>query len=70
MTRSGVRGGFEPAFGVDGGHAARPGRGDGLAVGVVLDVTAGEHPGDVGGGRAALGDEVAGGVDIELRVEQ
>ena len=39
-----VRGvGLEPALGVDRGHAARAGGGDGLAVGVVLDVAAGEH---------------------------
>ena len=34
---------FEPALGVDGGHAARAGGGDRLAVGVVLHVAAGEH---------------------------
>src|SRR3984957_15467906 len=33
----------QPAFGVDGGRAARPGRGYGLPVGAVHDVTAGEH---------------------------
>ena len=38
---------LEPALGVDGGHAARAGGGDRLAVGVVLDVAAGEDALDV-----------------------
>ena len=40
--------GFEPAFAVDGCHAAGAGGGDGLAVGVVLHVAAGEDAVDVG----------------------
>ena len=48
---SGVVAGLEPALGVDGGHAAGAGGGDGLAVDVVLDVAAGEDAVDVGGGR-------------------
>ena len=35
--------GLQPALGIDGGHAPRAGGGDGLPVGVVLDVAAGEH---------------------------
>src|SRR3546814_9032330 len=55
-TRTGVRRrgcgsvvlGLEPALRVQGGLAARTGGGDGLAVGVVLHVAAGEHALDVG----------------------
>src|SRR5688500_12816161 len=39
--------GFEPALGVDGGHATGAGGGDRLPVGVVLHVAAGEHARDV-----------------------
>ena len=53
-------GGFEPTFGVDRSHASRSRGGDGLAVGVVLDVAAGEHSGDVGSARARFGDEISG----------
>jgi hypothetical protein len=38
----------QPALGVDGGHAARSGGGDCLAVGVILNVAAGEDTLDVG----------------------
>ena len=51
------------ALGIERGHAAGAGAGDGLAVDVVLHVAGGEHAGDVGGGGvalvAALGDDVA-----------
>ena len=39
---------LEPALGVDGGHAAVAGRGDGLAVAVVVDVAGDEHAVDLG----------------------
>src|SRR3546814_942537 len=55
-TRTGVRRrgcgsvvlGLEPALRVQGGLAARTGGGDGLAVGVVLQVAAGEYAHHVG----------------------
>ena len=49
----------EVALGVQGGGAAGAGRGDGLAVGVVDDVAAGEHAGQVGAGRRAVDQDVA-----------
>ena len=61
---------LEPALGVDGGHAARAGGGDRLAVGVVLHVAAGEDAVDVGVRRAGLGDEVAVVVHVEHALEQ
>src|SRR5579862_4311141 len=45
-SRGGV--GFEPALGVDGGHAPRTRGGDRLAVDVVLHVPTGEHAVHVG----------------------
>src|SRR3954470_3976425 len=64
--------GFEPPFGIECSHATRAGGGDGLAVGVVLDVAAGEDALDVGGGGALgqAGDEVAGVLHRELALEQ
>src|SRR5581483_12511745 len=62
--------GLEPAFGVDGRRAPRTGCGDCLAVGVVLDVAAGEDAGDVGVGGLALGDEVAGVLHVEPALEE
>src|SRR6185312_5953579 len=62
--------GFEPAFGVDGGHAARTGGGDGLAVGVVLHVATHEHALDVRRRRAGLGDQVPVVVHLEDALEQ
>ena len=49
-----------------------PGGGDGLAVGVVLHVAAGEHTLDVGGGGPARapGDEVAVVLELELALQQ
>src|SRR3954471_14915363 len=41
---------LQPALGVDGRHAPRTGGGDGLAVGVVLDVAGRKHAFDVGTG--------------------
>ena len=54
----------EKTLRVQRGHAARAGGGDRLPVGVVLDVTGGEHAGDVGLRRARPRDQVAGLVVI------
>ncbi len=40
--------GFQPPFGLDGGHAARPGGGDGLTEDMVLNIPAGEYALDAG----------------------
>jgi hypothetical protein len=42
----------QPLLGVERGHAAHPGAGDGLAVDVVGQVTGGEDTGDGGAGGA------------------
>src|SRR3954453_5307637 len=60
----------QEALRVEGGHAARPGRRDRLAVGAVLHVSRGEHTWDVGLGRARLRDQVAARVMIELLEEE
>src|SRR4051794_12212041 len=71
---SGVQGrvthGLEVALGLDGRHAPAAGRGDGLAVDVVLHVAAREDPLERGSGRAALGEDVAVLVEVELAGEQ
>ena len=53
-------------LGVEGAHAAGPGGGDRLAVGAVDDVADGEDAGEVGPGRAALGEDVAVLVGVDL----
>ena len=60
---------LEPALGVEGGHAPRPRGRDRLAVDVVLDVAAGEHPVDAGA-RALEGPDVAVLLELELTLEQ
>src|SRR5665213_3205132 len=60
---------LEPALGFDGGHAPRAGGGDRLAVEVVLDVSAGEYPLDVGAG-AVEGADVAVVPQLQLALEQ
>src|SRR5579862_4604568 len=60
----------EEALGVERRHAAGPGGGDGLAVGVVGDVPGGEDSRDVGGCRAWLDQEIAALVEVELPLEQ
>jgi hypothetical protein len=51
---------FEPALGLDRGHAAGAGGGDGLAVDLVLNVAAGEDAFDASARRAGVGEDVAG----------
>src|SRR4051812_30605303 len=65
-----VEGLGQPAFGVDGRGGAGAGRGDGLAVDVVDDVTAGEDAVDGGARRRVLDLDVAGVVELELAGEQ
>src|ERR1019366_2914986 len=60
---------LEPAFGVDGRHAARSGGGDGLAVAGVLDVAAGENALHVGVGGGAHRPQVAAVLHVELALE-
>src|SRR6266481_1129730 len=54
---------LEKLLGVECGHAAAAGAGDGLAINMVLHVTRGEYSGNAGGGGVALiavlGDDVA-----------
>ena len=65
-----VREGGEEALGVESGGAAGAGRGDGLAVGVVDDVTGAEDTGQVGPGRGRLDLQVALVVQVELALEE
>src|ERR687898_1826222 len=62
--------GRQEALGVERAHAAGPGRGDGLAVCVILDVADREHAGDVRLRRARLRDQITGVVVLELVQEQ
>src|SRR5918994_1491268 len=62
--------GRQEALGVERAHAAGPGRGDGLAVRVILDVADREHAGDVRLRRARLRDQITGVVVLELVQEQ
>ena len=55
----------EIAFDVQSRSTSGAGGGDGLAVGVVDDVAAGEDAGDVGAGRAALDFDVSGVVEVQ-----
>src|SRR3712207_3109244 len=65
-----AEGGGQPALGVDGRRGAGAGRGDGLPVDVVDDVTAGEDALDVGPGGRVLDLHVALVVQLELADEQ
>src|SRR5688500_16675517 len=60
----------EPALGLDGGHAAGAGRGDGLPVVAVLHIAAGEDALDVGARGARLRLEVAGLVRLQDALEE
>src|SRR5580692_9945534 len=59
-----------PALGVEGGHAAAAGGGDGLPVGEVLHVAAREDAGNAGVRRTRPGLQVAVVVHLELAGEQ
>src|SRR5664279_804544 len=60
---------LEPALDVDGRHAPRTGRGDGLPVAVVLHVAAGEHAVHVGPG-PVRGPQVTSVLHVQLALEQ
>ena len=62
--------GSKEALRVERGHTSRAGGGDRLAVGVILHVAGGEHPGHVRLGRPGLRHEVARLVVVELVDEQ
>ena len=57
--------GGEKSLGVERGHAAGAGGGDGLAVGLVHHVTAGEHARDAGAGRTGLDLDEDGYIKVE-----
>ena len=59
---------FEILFDFEGGHAAGPGGGDGLAVAAILDVSAGENAGQAGED-VVMGFDVAVLVEVELAGE-
>src|SRR6187402_2508436 len=63
------RGVAQVPLGVEGTHAAGAGGGDGLAVGVVDDVADGEDAGEVGPGRAWLGEDVALPIGLDLTLD-
>src|SRR5665213_2939575 len=60
----------QPAFGVERGCTASAGCGDGLPVGVVDEVAAGEDSVEVRAGRGRFDLHVAGLVEINLAAEQ
>src|SRR5262249_7859246 len=60
---------FEESFGVNGGHAARSGGGDCLAVDVILYIAASEDPRHIGL-RTILRQDVNRGISIQLSDEQ
>jgi hypothetical protein len=62
--------GTEEVLGLEGRHAAGPGRGDRLTVALVLDVAGGEDPGNAGLGRPRPGEDVALVVELELAVQE
>ena len=67
--------GLEVAVDIEGGHAAHAGGGDGLAVDGIGDIARDKHAGDglalpLGLQAAGLGEEIAGGVAIELALEE
>jgi hypothetical protein len=59
---------LQEALGFERGHAAGAGGGDGLAVDAVLHVAGVEHASDAGS-RAALGEDVAVGVEFDLALK-
>src|SRR5262249_350504 len=61
---------FQPALGIDRGHATAAGGGDRLPVHLVLHVATREYAVDAGVGALALGRDVAARVEIELALEE
>ena len=61
---------LKPSFSVNGGHTPRGRGGDGLTVGVVLHVAAGEHAIDVGRLSIGTSKEVAGVIHVQDPGEQ
>ena len=59
---------FQETLGFDGGFAAGAGSGDGLAVDAVFDVSGVEDAFDAGAG-AALSNDVAVGIEVDLPLE-
>src|ERR1017187_6056700 len=59
---------FQISFRFYRGHAARAGRGNGLAVSPVLHVAGMENARDAGA-RAALGDDITVGIGLDLAFE-
>ena len=58
------------AFGVEGGCGSGACGGDGLAVGVVDEVAAGEDAGPVGAGGGGCDDDVSGFVEVDLSEQE
>lgn len=61
---------LQPSLRVEGSHASSSGRGDGLAVPLVLDITGSKDTGDVGLSRAGDGLDVTILVQVQLTLEQ
>ena len=60
----------QPAFGVDRGRTSGAGRGDGLPVGVIHQVTGGEHTVHRGVGGPPAGLDVTLVVQVDLAADQ
>lgn len=60
----------EVALGIEGGHAARTGRGDSLTVALVLDIARSKDTLDVGLSRAGDGLDVALRVEVKLALDE
>lgn len=61
---------LQPSLRVEGSHASSSGRGDSLAVPLVLDITGSKDTGDVGLGRAGDGLDVTILIQVQLTLEQ
>ena len=57
-------------FGIERGHAAGSGSGDGLAVAFVLNVAAGKNSINAGLGGSGFGDDIASIIKFELAFEE
>ncbi len=58
--------GLQVSLGFEGGHAAGPGRGHGLAIGEIRHVSRGEHAGDRGPGSSRRDLDVVVRQEIDL----